>query len=407
MQRNGPQSPFLGVDRAIDRLRQGKILIVTDDEMRENEGDLVCAAELVTPDMVNFMSKHGRGLVCVPTTGERLAELQIPMMVQENTSRLGTAFTVSVDALEGTTTGISAVDRATTIRKLADPTARPQDFGRPGHVLPLRAASGGVLRRAGHTEAVVDLLTLAGLRRVGVLCEVMAEDGTMARMPQLIEMAQQYDLGVVTIEALIAYRRRTEKLVKRVVSDVDLPTAYGHFRLHIYASTVDDNLHLALVKGEISADEPVLVRAHSSCLTGDILESLRCDCGAQLRAAMKMIEEAGKGIVLYMRQEGRGIGLLNKLRAYKLQDEEKLDTVEANIELGFKPDLRDYGIGAQILSDLGVSKMRLMTNNPSKRIGLEGYGLEIVERVPIQAGQNEHNLIYLKTKKEKMGHDLL
>jgi 3,4-dihydroxy 2-butanone 4-phosphate synthase/GTP cyclohydrolase II len=395
------------VDRAIEQLRQGKILIVTDDEMRENEGDLVCAGELITPEMVNFMSKHGRGLVCVPTTGERLAELQIPMMVQENTSRLGTAFAVSIDALEGTTTGISASDRAATIRKLADPETRAQDFARPGHVLPLRAAAGGVLRRAGHTEAVVDLLKLAGLRPVGVLCEIMAEDGTMARMPSLIEMAQRYDLGIVTIEALIACRRRTEKLVQRVVSDVGLPTAYGDFRLHVYSSTVEDSLHLALVKGDISADEPVLVRVHSSCLTGDLLESIRCDCGAQLRTAMKMIQEAGKGIVLYMRQEGRGIGLLNKLRAYKLQDEKKLDTVEANIELGFKPDLRDYGIGAQILADLGVSKMRLMTNNPSKRIGLEGYGLEIVERVPIQVGQNEHNLVYLQTKKEKMGHDLL
>lgn len=407
MPRSEPQRPFFTVDRAIERLRQGRMLIVTDDEMRENEGDLVCAAELVTPDMVNFMTKHGRGLICSPTTAERLAELQIPMMVQENTSRLGTAFAVSVDALEGTTTGISAADRATTIRKLADPTATPQDFGRPGHVLPLRAAPGGVLRRAGHTEAVVDLLALAGLCRVGVLCEVMAEDGTMARMPRLVEIAQQYDLAIVTIEALIAYRRRTEKLVRRVVSDVDLPTVYGHFRLHVYASTVDDNLHLALVKGEISPEEPVLVRAHSSCLTGDILESLRCDCGAQLRTAMKMIEDAGKGIVLYMRQEGRGIGLLNKLRAYSLQDEKQLDTVEANIELGFKPDLRDYGIGAQILSDLGVSKMRLITNNPNKRIGLEGYGLEIVERIPIRVGLNEHNLIYLKTKKERMGHDLL
>lgn len=402
-----PELPFLSVDETVERLREGKMVIVTDDEMRENEGDLISAAEFVTADTINFMTKHARGLICAPLTAERLAELQIPMMVQENTSRLGTAFTVSVDALEGTTTGISASDRAVTIRKLADPESRAEDFARPGHVLPLRAAPGGVLRRAGHTEAVVDLMTLAGLRRVGVLCEIMAEDGAMARMPQLKEMAQQYGLGIITIEALIAYRRRTEKLIRRVVSDIDLPTAYGHFRMHVYASTVDDNLHLALVKGDIVADEPVLVRAHSSCLTGDLLESLRCDCGAQLRMSMKMIEQTGKGIILYMRQEGRGIGLLNKLRAYKLQDEKKLDTVEANVELGFKPDLRDYGLGAQILSDLGVRKMRLITNNPSKRIGLEGYGLEIVERVPIRVGENEHNLIYLRTKKEKMGHDLL
>jgi len=403
---NRPEPPFVTVDEAAERLRNGKFLIVTDDEMRENEGDLVCAAELTTPDMVNFMSKHGRGLVCVPTTADRLAELQIPMMVQENTSRLGTAFAVSVDALEGTTTGISATDRAITIRKMADPAAHAQDFGRPGHILPLRAAAGGVLRRAGHTEAVVDLLRVAGMRPVGVLCEVMAEDGTMARMPQLIELAQRHNLGMVTIEALIAHRRRTEKLIERAVSDIRLPTAHGEFIIHAYTTHVDDSCHLALIKGEITPDEPVLVRAHSSCLTGDILESLRCDCGVQLREAMRMIQEAGKGIVIYMQQEGRGIGLLNKLRAYKLQDEKKMDTVEANVELGFKPDLRDYGIGAQMLSDLGVRKMRLITNNPSKRIGLEGYGLEIVERVPIHVGQNEHNLVYLRTKKEKMGHDL-
>jgi 3,4-dihydroxy 2-butanone 4-phosphate synthase/GTP cyclohydrolase II len=289
---------------------------------------------------------------------------------------------------------------------MADPAAHARDFGRPGHILPLRAAPGGVLRRAGHTEAVVDLLRVAGMRPVGVLCEVMAEDGTMARMPQLIEMAMKHNLGMVTIEALIAHRRRTEKLIERAVSDIRLPTTYGEFTIHVYTTCVDDSCHLALVKGEITPDEPILVRAHSSCLTGDILESLRCDCGVQLREAMRMIQEAGKGIVIYMQQEGRGIGLLNKLRAYKLQDEKKMDTVEANVELGFKPDLRDYGIGAQMLFDLGVRKMRLITNNPSKRIGLEGYGLEIVERVPIHVGQNEHNLVYLRTKKEKMGHDL-
>jgi 3,4-dihydroxy 2-butanone 4-phosphate synthase / GTP cyclohydrolase II len=397
--------PFISVEEGLERIRDGQVLIVVDDERRENEGDFVCAAERVTPETINYMAGKGRGLICAPTTPERLTNLGIPMMVTDNTARLGTAFAVMVDALEGTTTGISASDRAVTLRKLADPAAVPGDFGQPGHIPPLRAERGGVLRRAGHTEAVVDLMVLAGMQPVGVLCEIMSPDGTMARLPELMELARQDGLGIVTIESLIAHRRRNEKLVERLV-DVDLPTRHGSFRLYVYGTRIDNDHHLALVKGDVNTEEPVVVRVHSSCLTGDVLGSLRCDCGDQLRHAQETIEQAGRGVLLYMNQEGRGIGLYNKILAYKLQQEKHLDTVEANHALGFEADLRDYGIGAQILADLGVRKMCLLTNNPRKLIGLEGYGLEIVERLPVHVGQSEHNLIYLRTKKEKLGHEL-
>jgi len=394
---------FNTIEEAIEEIRAGRMVILVDDEDRENEGDLCMAAEKITPEAINFMAKYGRGLICLSLTPERVEELQLPMMTTENTSPYGTALTVSIEARKGVTTGISAHDRATTILTAIDPRTRPEDLARPGHVFPLRARPGGVLQRAGQTEGSVDLARLAGLYPAGVICEIMNDDGTMARVPQLMEFAKKHKLKIVTVKDLIEYRMRKERLVKRI-ADVKLPTRYGgEFRAIAYENIVDDNVHIALVKGEITPDEPVLVRVHSECLTGDVFGSGRCDCGDQLHRAMEMIAEEGKGIVLYMRQEGRGIGLANKLRAYELQDQ-GLDTVEANIQLGFKPDLRDYGIGAQILVDLGAKKLRLMTNNPRKIIGLEGYGLQIVERVPIEVKPHEKNINYLRTKKKKLGH---
>jgi 3,4-dihydroxy 2-butanone 4-phosphate synthase/GTP cyclohydrolase II len=394
---------FSSIPEAIEDLRAGKMLILLDDEDRENEGDLIMAAECVTPEDVNFITKHARGLLCCPLSPERADELGLEFMSPRNTALHGTAFTVSVDAVHGTTTGISAHDRAVTIRALADPKTKPEDLARPGHIFPLRAVPGGVLRRAGHTEAVVDLLKLAGMRPVGVLCEILNEDGSMARAPELLEMAQRFGIKAITIADLIKYRRRTEKLVHRVAT-TRLPTRYGEFIAHAYASEVDDRPYIALVKGELSPDEPCLVRIHSGCLTGDVFHSLKCDCGAQLELAFQKICEEGRGVVLYIpHHEGRGIGLLNKLKAYELQDH-GFDTVEANRQLGFKPDLRDYGLGCQVLVDLGLCKVRLMTNNPAKRVGIESYGLQVVERVPLRAGDNKENLRYLITKKEKLGH---
>lgn len=396
-------SGFHTIEEAIYELKQGNMIIVVDDEDRENEGDLVALAEKASPEVINFMITHGRGLVCVPITEERARELDLPLMVHHNTDTHGTAFTVSVDHIS-TTTGISAHERSMTVRALIDPEASPEDFRRPGHIFPLIARNGGVLRRAGHTEAAVDLARMCGAYPAGVICEIIQEDGTMARVPQLMEMADKHNLKIITIQDLIRYRNRKEKLVHRVAS-VHLPTDFGDFTAVGYTNDVDDKEHIALVKGEIDPEEPVMVRVHSECLTGDVFGSHRCDCGPQLHAALSQINREGRGVLLYMRQEGRGIGLLNKLKAYELQ-EKGLDTVEANLELGFRPDLRDYGIGAQILKDLGVRKMRLLTNNPRKIAGLKGHGLEIVEVLPLQMPPNEDNLRYLRTKKVKLGHML-
>ena len=399
------QKEFNTIEEAIEDIRNGKILIVVDDEDRENEGDFVLGAEKVTRESINFFLKEGRGVVCAPITSERAKELNLDLMVEANTSLHETPFTVSIDYLQGTTTGVSASDRAATVRALVDPKVQAHDFARPGHIFPLRAMEGGVLRRAGHTEAVVDLCRIAGLSPAGVLCEILAEDGTMARVPLLMKIAEQFHLRIITVKALIEYRIRRERLVERIVS-TNLPTQYGDFRIYLYRSQTDNKEHVALVKGDISPEIPTLVRVHSECLTGDVFGSLRCDCNAQLVASMERVEQEGRGIVLYMRQEGRGIGLLNKLKAYGLQDE-GLDTVEANERLGFRADLRDYGIGAQILRDLGVGKMRLLTNNPKKIVGLTGYGLEVVERVPLEIDPNQHNERYLTAKRDKLGHLIL
>ena len=392
---------FDPIEAALEDLRNGKVIIVVDDEDRENEGDFIAIAEYATPEVINFMATEGRGLICTPITEERANQLQLRPMTDVNTDQHGTAFTISVDHQE-TTTGISAFERSLTIQKLIHPLSQPQDFKRPGHVFPLIAKNGGVLRRAGHTEAAVDLARLAGKQPAGVICEIMNEDGSMARVPQLKKLAEKHDLKLITIQDLISYRLKHDSLIKREV-EVQLPTIYGTFRAIGYTNVLDGKEHVALVKGEIKEDEPVLVRVHSECLTGDVFGSNRCDCGPQLHSALEQIEAAGNGVLLYMRQEGRGIGLINKLKAYKLQ-EEGLDTVEANQELGFKPDLRDYGIGAQILRDLGIQQLKIMTNNPRKIKGLNGYGLEVVERVPIQMPAKKENEKYLHTKHDKLGH---
>lgn len=392
------------VEEALADFKEGNFVIVVDDEDRENEGDLIIAAEKITAEKVNFMLKHARGVLCAPITLSRCDELDLPRQVSENTSVLGTPFTVTIDKLEGCSTGVSAHDRAETIKALADPASTPQTFGRPGHVNPLYAQDNGVLRRSGHTEATIDLCKLAGLYPAGALMEIMNDDGTMARLPQLLEFAARYDLKVISIKDMIAYRLQRESLIS-VGQVVDMPTEYGHFKLVPFRQTSSGLEHMALIKGEWKEDEPVLVRVHSSCATGDIFGSKRCDCGQQLHKAMQMIEKEGKGVLIYMQQEGRGIGLMNKIEAYKLQ-EEGYDTVDANVHLGFKPDERDYGCGAQMLRYLGVHKMRLMTNNPTKRVGLEAYGLEIVENVPIEVVPNEYDYKYLKTKKDRMGHNL-
>jgi len=393
------------IEEAVEDLRNGKLVIVVDDEDRENEGDFVCAAEKITPEMVNFMATEGRGLICVPLTEERCEELDLGMMVGTNTSLHETPFTVSVDAVgDNVTTGISAHDRAVTIRKLADPATQPAELGRPGHIFPLRARSRGVLRRAGHTEASVDLARLAGLEPVGVLVEIMNQDGTMARLPELYEIAQKFNLKLVSIADLIAYKLDKESLIEKG-EEVQLPTAFGNFRLIPFLQKSNGVEHIALIKGEWEPDDAVLVRVHSSCATGDIFGSLRCECGDQLHKAMELIEKQGKGVIVYIQQEGRGIGLMNKIKAYKLQ-EMGIDTVDANIHLGFDPDERDYGVGAQILCNLGVRKMRLLTNNPVKRVGLEGYGLKVVESIPIVIKPNPHNEVYMRTKRDRMGHSL-
>lgn len=390
------------VEEALEDIKSGRMIIVVDDETRENEGDIIMAAEMVDAEAVNFIAKHARGLICVALTGERLDRLQLGMMVQENTAKMSTPFTISVDAVHGTTTGISAFDRATTIRSLVDERTKPDDLARPGHIFPLRAARGGVLRRAGHTEAAVDLSRMAGLNPAGVLCEILAEDGTMARGPELTVFAKQWGLKMITVFDLIEYRRKKEKLVRRE-AEADLPTKYGNFRLIAYEGTVDGSESVALIKGEPWKDESALVRVHSQCLTGDVFGSRRCDCGDQLSSALEQICEEGSGVFLYIQQEGRGIGLVNKVRAYALQDDGR-DTVEANEELGFPADLRDYGIGAQILADIGLHKIRLLTNNPKKIIGLKAYGLEVVERRPIEVAPNLKNVRYMSTKRDKLGH---
>ena len=396
--------PLATIPEAIADFQAGKFVIIVDDEDRENEGDLCLAAEKVTPEAINFMARFGRGLICIAMTGERLDELRLPLMVPEqaNTSGFGTGFTISVEARHGTTTGISAQDRARTVQVLIDPATRPEDLIRPGHMFPLRARPGGVLVRAGQTEASVDLAKLAGLYPAAVICEIMSDDGTMARLPELEKFAGQHDLKIISVEQLIAYRRRTEKLVRRV-TEAQLPTKYGDFLAIAYRSEIDAAEHVALIKGNVGSGDAVLARIHSECLTGDVFGSQRCDCGEQIALALQQIERAGRGVLLYMRQEGRGIGLHNKLRAYALQDQ-GLDTVEANLKLGFASDLRDYGIGAQILVDLGVRQLRLLTNNPKKVVGIEGYGLAVVERVPIQVPVHQANLRYLATKRDKLGH---
>lgn len=393
------------IEEAIEEIKAGKMVIVVDDEDRENEGDFLTAAENMTPELVNFMAKEGRGLICVPLTEERCQHLDLELMVGKNTAQFETPFTVSVDLIgHGTTTGISVSDRAKTIQALANENTRPEELGKPGHIFPLKAKTAGVLRRAGHTEAAIDLARLAGFKPAGCIVEIMNEDGTMARLPDLAKVAEKFNMKIVSIADLIEYRLKHESLIERQI-EVEMPTEYGDFRLVAFRQKNTGREHLALVKGEWSEEDNILVRVHSSCMTGDIFGSCRCDCGEQLHSAMQKIEKEGKGVIVYMNQEGRGIGLMNKLRAYKLQ-EEGLDTVEANIKLGFKMDERDYGVGAQILRDLGVRKMRLMSNNPKKRSGLIGYGLEIVENVPLQVNPNPHNLAYLKTKKAKMGHEL-
>jgi len=396
--------PLSKIEEAIDDIKNGKMVIVIDDEDRENEGDLTMAAEMVTPEAINFMATYGRGLICVPMLGDQLDRLNLPLMVSNNTASLSTAFTVSVDSLIGTTTGISASDRSDTIKALINEDTKPEDLGRPGHIFPLRYVDGGVLKRTGQTEASIDLCRLAGLEEAAVICEIMADDGNMARMPQLEDFAEQHDVKIVSVEDLIAYRRMHERLIERV-AEAMVPTEYGEFRAVSYSSVVDVQEHVAFVKGDIKDNEPALVRVHSECLTGDVFGSKRCDCGYQVQLALEAIEKYGSGVLLYMRQEGRGIGIHNKLKAYALQDE-GYDTVEANVMLGFAPDPRQYGIGAQILADLGVQKMKLLTNNPTKRVGLEGFGLEVVERVPIIAPHTEENTKYMETKRERMGHIL-
>jgi 3,4-dihydroxy 2-butanone 4-phosphate synthase/GTP cyclohydrolase II len=402
--RGRKKTPFSTIEEAIDAIRGGRIVIVIDDEDRENEGDLTVAAEKITPEHINFMARHGRGLICMPMTGERLDELEVPLMVDKNTAAYGTAFCVPIEAKEGTTTGISAGDRAATVRAAIDPRTKPSDLARPGHMFPLRARQGGVLVRAGQTEAAVDLARIAGLYPAGVICEIMNDDGTMARVPELTRFARRHKLPLITIADLIKYRMRTERLVRRVAT-AELPTGHGGFRLFAYESLLDKETHLAIVRGDIGDGTLVMVRVHSRCLTGDVFHSMRCDCGAQLDAAMMRIAAEGRGILLYLNQEGRGIGLANKIRAYELQDQ-GLDTVEANERLGFKADQRDYGIGAQILGDLGVRTMRLLTNNPRKFVGLEGYGLSVVESLPLEIPVSDTTRRYLKTKKEKLGHKL-